>query len=222
MKSFGLSTRGIKGVDGMKAKCREYLKDLEGSSKRKVGETFQVLLESCKTDAYKRGILCKLYEEAVEFFQQLDKDFIMQNLQESLRDFKSTLEENLKNIKPRDQYVVLVAGETSAGKSSIINLILGEDLLPYSILSTTSTIYELKYGEKPAIGVHFKDGSGESREPFYQELGHSSASYKEEIEEFVHLKDEREKGSPYKKIELFWPHPLFKNTKVGLCVPSGA
>ncbi len=38
MKSFGLSTKGIKGVDGMKAKCREYLKDLEGSSKRKVGE----------------------------------------------------------------------------------------------------------------------------------------------------------------------------------------
>ena len=82
--------------------------------------------------------------------------------------------------------------------------------MPYSILSTTSTICELKYGEKPAIRVHFKDGSGETREPIYQELGHSSVTYKEEIEEFVHLKDEREKGSPYKKIELFWPHPLFK------------
>ena len=38
MKSFGLSTKGIKGVDGMKAKLREYLEDLEVSSKRKVGE----------------------------------------------------------------------------------------------------------------------------------------------------------------------------------------
>lgn len=34
MKSLGLSTKGLKGVDGMKAKLREYL----GSSKRKVGE----------------------------------------------------------------------------------------------------------------------------------------------------------------------------------------
>ena len=38
MKSFGLSTKGIKGVDGMKAKLRKYLEDLEGSSKRKVGD----------------------------------------------------------------------------------------------------------------------------------------------------------------------------------------
>ncbi|KAL9963737.1 hypothetical protein ACROYT_G027271 [Oculina patagonica] len=194
----------------MKAKLLEYLKDLEGSSRRKVGETFQVLSEACETDARKRGMLCKLYEEAAEFFKQLDEDFLMQNLQESLGDFKTTLAEYLKKLKPRDQYVVLVAGETSAGKSSIINLILGEDLLPYSILSTTSTICELKYGEKPAIGVHYKDGSGETRKPFYKELGYSSATCKEEIEGFVQEKNEREKGSPYKKIELFWPHPLFK------------
>ena len=38
MRSFGLSTRGYKGVDGMKTTLREYLEDLEGSSKRKVGE----------------------------------------------------------------------------------------------------------------------------------------------------------------------------------------
>ena len=47
-------------------------------------------------------------------------------------------------------------------------------------------------------------------EPIYRELGNSSRSFKEEIQEFVHLKDKREEGSPYKKIELFWPHELFK------------
>ena len=36
MKWFGLSTKGLKGVDDMKAKLREYLEDLERSSKRKV------------------------------------------------------------------------------------------------------------------------------------------------------------------------------------------
>jgi len=55
--------------------------------------------------------LCKLYEEAAEFFKQLEDEVIMQTLRESLGDFKTTLEENLKNIKPRDQYVVLVAGK---------------------------------------------------------------------------------------------------------------
>ena len=36
-KSFGLSTKGCKGVDDLKAKLCEYLQGLEGSSKRKVG-----------------------------------------------------------------------------------------------------------------------------------------------------------------------------------------
>ena len=85
--------------------------------------------------------------------------------------------------------------------------------MPYSILSTTSTICELKYGEKPGIGIHFKEGAGESDDPIYRELSDSSAACKKEIEEFVNLKNEkREKESPYKKIELFWPHPLFKVT----------
>jgi len=55
--------------------------------------------------------LYNLYEEAAGFFKQLEDDVIMQTIQESLGDFKTTLEENLKNIKPRDQYVVLAAGK---------------------------------------------------------------------------------------------------------------
>lgn len=102
-------------------------------------------------------------------------------------------------------------GETSSGKSSVINLILGEDLLPHKTLSTTSTICELKYGEKPKIGVHFKDTGTETREPKFHELvTDGEETYKEQIEKFVHLKNEDREKKPYKKIELFWPHPLFK------------
>ena len=106
-------------------------------------------------------------------------------------------------------WYVLWIGETSAGKSSVINLILGEDLLPYALLSTTSTICELKYGEKPKIGVHFKQ-TGSTRQPMFQELvTDGRETYKEQIEKFVSLKSDREKA-PYTKIELFFPHPLFK------------
>ena len=101
-------------------------------------------------------------------------------------------------------------GETSAGKSSVINLILGEDLLPYSTLSTTSSICELKYGEKPRIVAHFKDSCPETREPMSVEfVTDEEKTYQEQLEEFVSAKNDREK-TPYKKVELFWPHPLFK------------
>ena len=47
----------------------------------------------------------------------------------------------------------------------MINLILGEELLPYSILSTTSTICELKYGEERRIVAHYKDKDPETLLP---------------------------------------------------------
>ena len=101
-------------------------------------------------------------------------------------------------------------GETSAGKSSVINLMLGEDLLPSSTLSTTSTICELKYGEKPKIGVHFKNSGTESREPMFHEfVTHGKEAFLEQVEQFVSLRSNREK-TPYKKVELFWPHPLLQ------------
>ncbi|XP_022806969.1 uncharacterized protein LOC111344030 [Stylophora pistillata] len=210
MKSFNLSAKGLKGADDIKVKLKEHLAALEGSSQREAGHTFQVLSEACKLDKRKRDKLCSLYQKTTEFFSELKEDVIVKNLEESLGDFRTTLKKSAENIRLKDHYVVLVAGETSAGKSSIINLILGEELLPYSILSTTSTICELRYGEKPSIRVHFKGGSDYTQVPIYQEFENSSEDLTKEIGEFLNLKDEREKGSPYQKVELFWPHDLLK------------
>ena len=98
-------------------------------------------------------------------------------------------------------------GETGSGKSRLINLILGEELLPYSALSTTSTICELKYGEQRSIVAHFMD---KDPEEFPLENASSEESYLQQISPYVHVKGDREKGSLYKKIELFWPHQLLK------------
>ena len=109
----------------------------------------------------------------------------------------------------------LLSGETSAGKSSLLNLILGEELLPFSILSTTSTICELKYGEDRKIVAHFKDKDPETGLPIKEiplsdPQGARKHTYLEQIAHFVHVKSDRERGSIYKKIELFWPHSVLQ------------
>ncbi len=97
-----------------------------------------------------------------------------------------------------------------------MNLILGEELLPYSVLSTTSTICELRYGKQRRIVAHFKDKDPETGCPtkafsLVEHSGESSEqSYLQQISPFVHVKSEREKGSIYKKIEIFWPHQLLE------------
>ena len=95
-----------------------------------------------------------------------------------------------------------------------MNLILGEELLPYSVLSTTSTICELKYGEERRIVAHFKDKDPETGLPtkttHLQKHPNTKQNYLEQISPYVHVKCEREKGSVFKKIELFWPHSLLQ------------
>lgn len=73
-------------------------------------QTYQILSEAKKSDAEKREKLLELYVRTEEFLDQLDTDFIA-TLQKSLGDYKATLKENINNVKPRDQYIVLVAGE---------------------------------------------------------------------------------------------------------------
>ena len=104
-------------------------------------------------------------------------------------------------------------GETSAGKSTLSNLMLGKQILPYSVLTTTSTICELRYGDTPKLVAHFKNkGSGDTSKTVLlnKPSEASEQSYLQQISEFVHLKTNREKGSDYEKIELFWPHNLLK------------
>ena len=104
-------------------------------------------------------------------------------------------------------------GEPSSGKSTLLNLILGEKLLPASIPFSTSTIWELRYGDTPKLVAHFKGkGSGDTTETVLLDKPSeaSEQTYLRQISEFTHLKTSREKSSDYEKIELFWPHNLLK------------
>ena len=101
-------------------------------------------------------------------------------------------------------------GQTSAGKSLLINLLLGEEILPSAHTRVTSTICEIKYGEQRRIKAHLKSGDSKttgttkeiSLEPPSKTPG---KSYSDQISPFVD-----EEASLFNKVEIFWPHPLLQ------------
>ena len=52
-------------------------------------------------------------------------------------------------------WTISSTGETSAGKSSLINLLLNEQVLPTGVLQNTLTICEISYGAKQEAVIHF-------------------------------------------------------------------
>ncbi|WP_185267481.1 dynamin family protein [Halopseudomonas xiamenensis] len=64
----------------------------------------------------------------------------------------------LKNGK----FTLAVAGEVKAGKSTFINALLGEELLPSDVLQASSAIVEIFKSESPVLKVKFADDHEET------------------------------------------------------------
>ncbi|XP_068736285.1 uncharacterized protein [Montipora capricornis] len=211
MKALDISCKGFTTLDQMKEAVKTTLQQTSKKPNWNAGEAFSILSAAIDEDTRKRRILLDLFKDTEGCLMKIDKKFL--NL---LQIEVPNVKENMENHKlrlTRKEYFVLVAGETSSGKSSLINLIMGEEIFPYSVLSTTSTICELKFGKQRKIVAHFMDKDPETRLPtkeIHLKDNPEKDSYLQQISPYVHMKSEREKGSIYKKIELFWPHSLLE------------
>ena len=71
------------------------------------------------------------------------------------------LKTRIKEVEDR-RYVLAVVGEAKAGKSTLINALLGEHVLPTGVLQTSSAIVEICKSEKKYVEVHYADGHSQT------------------------------------------------------------
>lgn len=64
---------------------------------------------------------------------------------------------NLREKQALHAFNLVVAGEFKRGKSTVINALLGADLLPTGVIPLTSVVTVLQYGMQPAVMVEFED-----------------------------------------------------------------
>ena len=116
--------------------------------------------------------------------------------------------ENLLHIQQQlqsDELVISVIGQFKRGKSSLINAILGADVLPIGIVPLTSVVTELRSGKTPRACVCYESGKTEEIP----------------LECLDHYCSEQYNGSNYKKVRTvqvwtpsfpFGPHIVLADT----------
>ncbi len=160
--------------------------------------------------------LAKIIEEASVLLSKLDMQQQCKNL--------SVLSEKVRN----ENFKVQIVGTFKNGKSTFINSLLGEEVLPAYALPCTAIVNEVKWaGEKKAI-VHFRNPlpeklqSGIPEKTMLHMQKHGMKNIPpitipyDEVEQYAvisidHGKEEIEYESPYEKVEIFWPLPILKN-----------
>jgi ribosome biogenesis GTPase A len=78
------------------------------------------------------------------------KPLIREEQRQSLADVGAKLQEEAFNL--------VILGQFKRGKSTFINALLGEDLLPTAIVPLTSVVTVIQYGPRVRVCVQFMDG----------------------------------------------------------------
>lgn len=84
-------------------------------------------------------------------FEKLADQYNMASVSEKLQTLVSDIEQ--------DHYSFIVVGEFSTGKSSFLNALIEQPILPTGITPTTSTINLIHYGKQEKVTVEYLDGS---------------------------------------------------------------
>ncbi|NOY52423.1 MAG: Dynamin family protein [Deltaproteobacteria bacterium] len=95
--------------------------------------------------------LITLFERSAELIEKLGDDFLPD-------------EERLAQLRERlegDRFHLAVLGQFKRGKSTFLNALLGEPLLPTAVVPLTAIPTFLRYGPKRSVWVSFEDGERE-------------------------------------------------------------
>ncbi len=83
------------------------------------------------------------------------------------RSLKERIDRDLVKKLEEDRFHLVVVGEFNHGKTTFINALLGQNVLPVGVTPTTATIHHIKYSDRPEATVVYASGNRESI-PFEQ------------------------------------------------------
>ena len=111
-------------------------------------------------------------------------------------------------------YNIFFSGETSAGKSSLLNLLLGSDCLPHSLLTCTTTICRLRNKDEKKIIITDK-ANVTTELDLHQDV--DAAWVKSELKKYVGSGVDYDQ---YNYVDIHWPIPILKRHTIIVDTPG--
>lgn len=99
-----------------------------------------------------------------------------------------------------DNFNVAIIGEFKRGKSTLINALLGKDVLPMDVMPATATLNKISYGLTPSVTIDYKDG-------------HSEQIGVDQLSDYVTklTSESEERALTIKEARVYYPMPYCKN-----------
>lgn len=108
-------------------------------------------LEFGSYSAYNETV--KTLTESLEKLLSLSETMSLSNTAASIKDTIAKV--------ANEHFEVAIVGEFKRGKSTLINAMLGEEVLPADVLPATATLNRVTYSDDPYVEVEYKDGTSE-------------------------------------------------------------
>ncbi len=100
------------------------------------------------------------YKETVENLTGDLQELLKLSEEISLVNTAESVRETLEKAKD-EHFEVAIVGEFKRGKSTLINALLGQEVLPADVLPATATLNRVTYSEEPYVQVEYKNGDSE-------------------------------------------------------------
>lgn len=115
---------------------------------------------------------------------------------------------DLRDRLETGQFHLAVLGQFKRGKSTLINALLGAEILPSGVLPVTLVPVFLRYGTQPDVEIHYQNGHG---------LEHSPLS---QLGEYVNEANNPKNVKQVSRVELRYPASLLKNGIIVIDTPG--
>jgi len=133
--------------------------ETEASAKKTIKDTEEVLGKKIESQPEKPNNTEKIEKEKIRFIDNTLKDLIEKTDELCRRHNQAELSNEVNLIKKYLQsvkFTVTVVGEFSRGKSTLINNLLGEEVMPIGNLPTTAMLTKITYNDTPMM-VHINE-----------------------------------------------------------------